>query len=146
MSHTLGWLKFSRRLLVVHFEKLRADLLSQLQLIMSFLNTSISEDRLLCAESNRDGLFKRSGPRKPTFDPYTPQMRMLIDSYIFKVDQALRDRNFRGLPKEYMPRWRSQCIPLHSKSTNLYGFLSVSGLTIAGEIIINCHCMTAKSA
>lgn len=104
MSHTLGWLKFSRHLLVVHFEELRANLLSQMQLITSFLNTSISEDRLLCAESNRDGLFKRSGPRKPTFDPYTPQMRMLIDSYILKVDQVLRDRNFRGLPQQYMPR------------------------------------------
>ena len=88
----------------MHFEELQAALVSQLQLITSFLNASVAEDRLLCAESNRDGLFKRSGPRKPTFDPYTPAMRELMDGYILTVDQALRDRNFSGLPLEYMPR------------------------------------------
>ncbi|KAG9263095.1 WSC domain-containing protein 1-like [Astyanax mexicanus] len=103
-SHVLSWLKFSRRLLVVHYEVLQMDLLPQLKLITAFLNASIPEHRLLCAESNRDGHFKRPGSRGLTFDPFTPDMRTRIDGYILSVDRALRDRNLSGLPQEYMPR------------------------------------------
>ncbi|KAG1970229.1 WSC domain-containing protein 1 [Pimephales promelas] len=104
VSHALAWLRFAHRLLVVHFENLQKDLVPQLKAISTFLNISISEERLLCTQSNRDGLFKRSGSRSLTFDPFTPEMRARIDGYIHTVDKALRDRSISGLPQEYMPR------------------------------------------
>ncbi|CAB1348071.1 unnamed protein product, partial [Coregonus sp. 'balchen'] len=103
-SHVLDWLRFGRRVLVVHFEELQTALVPRLRSIISFLNATVSEDRLLCAESNQDGHFKRSGARRPTFDPFTPDMRGLIDGLIRAVDQALRDSNHTGLPLEYLPR------------------------------------------
>ncbi|XP_067350805.1 sialate:O-sulfotransferase 1 isoform X2 [Channa argus] len=103
-SHALSWLKFGRHLLVVHYEELQRALLPQLRLITTFLNTTMSEERLFCAQSNQDGHFKRSGPQQPTFDPFTPDMRQMIDAFIHTVDQALKSRNFSGLPEEYLPR------------------------------------------
>ncbi|XP_024116408.1 WSC domain-containing protein 1 [Oryzias melastigma] len=102
-SHALSWLKFGRRLLVVHYEELQKALLPQLRLITAFLNVSVSEERLLCAQCNQDGHFKRSGGPQPSFDPFTPDMKQTIDSFIHTVDQALRSRNFSGLPQEYTP-------------------------------------------
>ncbi|KAG9341401.1 hypothetical protein JZ751_019209 [Albula glossodonta] len=103
-SHVLDWLKFGRRVLVVHYEDLQGALFPQLRLIASFLNVSVTEERLLCAESNQDGHFKRPGARQHGFDPFTPEMKRLIDGYILTVDRALRDSNYTGLPREYLPR------------------------------------------
>ncbi|KAI5626096.1 WSC domain-containing protein 1-like isoform X1, partial [Silurus asotus] len=103
-SHVLDWLRFGRKLLVLHYEELQESLVPKLRSVISFLNVSTSEERLLCAETNKDGHFKRSGARRPTFDPFTPDMRKLIDSYIKVVDQALRQNNHSGLPQEYIPR------------------------------------------
>nr|XP_055052760.1 WSC domain-containing protein 1 [Misgurnus anguillicaudatus] len=103
-SHVLDWLRYGKRLLVVHYEELQESLVPTLRTITSFLNVSVSEERLLCAECNKDGHFKRSGARRPTFDPFTPDMKRLIDGYIGAVDQALRASNHTGLPQEYLPR------------------------------------------
>ncbi|KAK3549474.1 hypothetical protein QTP86_001474 [Hemibagrus guttatus] len=104
LSHALAWLKFSRRLLVVHYEQLLTDLMHQLRLMTAFLNVTVPDERLLCAERNRDGHFKRTGSRRLTFDPFTEEMRTHINGYMREVDRALRDRNLSGLPQEHMPR------------------------------------------
>ncbi|XP_026877177.2 WSC domain-containing protein 1 isoform X1 [Electrophorus electricus] len=103
-SHALAWLKYSRRLLVLHYEELREDLRPRLKLVAAFLNASVSEGRLLCAASNRDGHFKRSAALRLADDPFTLDMRTRIDGYVRAVNRALRDRNLSGLPEEYMPR------------------------------------------
>uniref|UniRef100_A0A673IYU7 WSC domain-containing protein 1-like n=1 Tax=Sinocyclocheilus rhinocerous TaxID=307959 RepID=A0A673IYU7_9TELE len=103
-SHVLDWLHYGKNLLVVHYEELQESLVPTLRSITSFLNTSVSEERLLCAECNKDGHFKRSGARRPTFDPFTLDMKRLIDGYISTVYQALRASNHSSLPKEYLPR------------------------------------------
>lgn len=103
-SHVLDWLRYGKTLLVVHYEELQEALVPTLRSITSFLNASVSEESLLCAECNKDGHFKRSGARHPTFDPFTPDMKRLIDGYISTVDQALRASNHSGLPQEYLPR------------------------------------------
>ncbi|XP_064833245.1 sialate:O-sulfotransferase 1-like [Oncorhynchus masou masou] len=101
-SHALSWLQFGRRLLVVHYEDLQRALFPQLRLLTLFLNATMMEERLMCAKSNQDGHFKRSGgAQRPSFDPFTAEMRSTIDSYILTVDQALRDRNYNGLPHKY---------------------------------------------
>ncbi|MEQ2192223.1 WSC domain-containing protein 1 [Xenoophorus captivus] len=103
-SHALSWMKFGRRLLVVHYEEMQRALLSQLRLIAAFLNITISEERLLCSQSNQDGYFKRPGAQQPSLDPFTPDMRQMIDSFILTVDLALQSRNFSRIPQEYLPR------------------------------------------
>lgn len=89
---------------MVHYEELQRALFPQLRLVAAFLNVSITEERLLCAQSNQDGHFKRPGAQRTSFDPFTPDMRRMIDSFILTVDQALQSRNFSGLPQEYLPR------------------------------------------
>ncbi|KFV61834.1 WSC domain-containing protein 1 [Dryobates pubescens] len=103
-SHVLDWLKYGKRLLVVHYEDLKQSLIPKLKEMVEFLNVTVTEDRLLCVENNRDGNFKRSGAKQKDFEPFTQEMKALINSYILTVDEALRERNFTGLPREYVPR------------------------------------------
>ncbi|NXE55983.1 WSCD1 protein, partial [Casuarius casuarius] len=103
-SHVLDWLKYGKRLLVIHYEDLKQSLIPKLKEMVEFLNMTVTEDRLLCVENNRDGNFKRSGAKQKDFEPFTQEMKDLIDRYILTVDEALRRRNFTGLPREYVPR------------------------------------------
>ncbi|XP_007900007.2 WSC domain-containing protein 2 isoform X1 [Callorhinchus milii] len=103
-SHTLDWLQFGRKVLVVHYEELKRDLFKQLKRMVGVLGGQVSEDRLLCVECQKDGSFKRSGLRKLEYDPYTPQMKTLISSLIKTVDVALKLRNMTGVPEDYIPR------------------------------------------
>ncbi|XP_058853876.1 sialate:O-sulfotransferase 1-like [Acipenser ruthenus] len=103
-SHVLDWMKFGRRLLVIHYEELKRELFPQLRGIVDFLNVTASDEHLLCVESNQDGNFKRTGAKLRDFDPFTTEMKSLIDGYIKTVDDALRNSNFTGLPGEYVPR------------------------------------------
>ncbi|XP_010602292.1 WSC domain-containing protein 2 [Fukomys damarensis] len=103
-THTLDWLKFGRRVLVVHFEDLKQDLFAQLGRMVSLLGVAVREDRLLCVESQKDGNFKRSGLRKLEYDPYTADMQKSISAYIKLVDAALKGRNLTGVPDDYYPR------------------------------------------
>ncbi|XP_006532995.1 sialate:O-sulfotransferase 1 isoform X2 [Mus musculus] len=103
-SHVLDWLKYGKRLLVVHYEELRHSLVPTLREMVAFLNVSVSEERLLCVENNKEGSFRRRGRRPHDQEPFTPEMKDLINGYIRTVDQALRDHNWAGLPREYVPR------------------------------------------
>lgn len=103
-SHVLDWLKYGKRLLVVHYEELRRSLVPTLREMVAFLNVSVSEERLLCVENNKEGSFRRRGQRPHDPEPFTPEMKDLINGYIRTVDQALRDHNWAGLPREYVPR------------------------------------------
>ncbi|KAF6300156.1 WSC domain containing 1 [Rhinolophus ferrumequinum] len=103
-SHVLDWLKYGKRLLVVHYEELRHSLVPTLREMVAFLNVSVSEERLLCVENNKEGSFRRRGGRPHDPEPFTPEMKDLINGYIRTVDKALRDHNWAGLPREYVPR------------------------------------------
>lgn len=103
-THTLDWLRYGKKVLVVHFEDLKRDLFVQLQRMVALLGVPACEDRLLCVEGQKDGNFKRSGLRKLEYDPYTPEMRKVISGYIRTVDAALKLRNLSGVPEDYFPR------------------------------------------
>ncbi|NXX47681.1 WSCD2 protein, partial [Tricholaema leucomelas] len=103
-THTLDWLRYGKKVLVVHFEDLKRDLFVQLQRMVGLLGIAACQDRLLCVEGQKDGNFKRSGLRKLEYDPYTPEMRRLISGYIKTVDTALKLRNLSGVPDDYYPR------------------------------------------
>ncbi|XP_053557669.1 WSC domain-containing protein 2 [Bombina bombina] len=103
-THTLDWLKYGKNVLVVHFEDLKQDLFFQLKRMINMLGLPVLADRLLCVEGQKDGNFKRSGLRKLEYDPYSPEMRKMISSYIRTVDSALKHRNLTGVPDDYYPR------------------------------------------
>ncbi|NXG44316.1 WSCD2 protein, partial [Psilopogon haemacephalus] len=103
-THTLDWLRYGKKVLVVHFEDLKRELFVQLQRMVELLGIAACQDRLLCVEGQKDGNFKRSGLRKLEYDPYTPDMRKAISGYIKTVDTALRLRNLSGVPDDYYPR------------------------------------------
>ncbi|NXP04330.1 WSCD2 protein, partial [Thinocorus orbignyianus] len=103
-THTLDWLRYGKKVLVVHFEDLKRDLFIQLQRMVGLLGITACEDRLLCVEGQKDGNFKRSGLRKLEYDPYTPEMRKMISGYIKTVDTALKLQNLSGVPDDYYPR------------------------------------------
>ncbi|NWX00869.1 WSCD2 protein, partial [Caloenas nicobarica] len=103
-THTLDWLRYGKKVLVVHFEDLKRDLFVQLQRMVGLLGITACQDRLLCVEGQKDGNFKRSGLRKLEYDPYTPEMRKMISGYIKTVDAALKLRNLSGVPDDYYPR------------------------------------------
>ncbi|NXT36350.1 WSCD2 protein, partial [Pelecanoides urinatrix] len=103
-THTLDWLRYGKKVLVVHFEDLKRDLFVQLQRMVGLLGIAACQDRLLCVEGQKDGNFKRSGLRKLEYDPYTPEMRKMISGYIKMVDTALKLRNLSGVPDDYYPR------------------------------------------
>ncbi|NXJ86206.1 WSCD2 protein, partial [Trogon melanurus] len=103
-THTLDWLRYGKKVLVVHFEDLKRDLFGQLQRMVGLLGIAACQDRLLCVEGQKDGNFKRSGLRKLEYDPYTPEMRKMISGYIKTVDTALKLRNLSGVPDDYYPR------------------------------------------
>ncbi|XP_001510281.1 WSC domain-containing protein 1 [Ornithorhynchus anatinus] len=103
-SHVLDWLKYGKRLLVVHYEDLKRSLIPQLRAMVAFLNLTVAEDRLLCVQNNKDGNFKRLGTKLKDFEPFTQEMKAVIDRYIRTVDRALREKNYTGLPREYLPR------------------------------------------
>ncbi|XP_009477647.1 sialate:O-sulfotransferase 2 [Pelecanus crispus] len=103
-THTLDWLRYGKKVLVVHFEDLKRDLFVQLQRMVGLLGIAACEDRLLCVEGQKDGNFKRSGLRKLEYDPYTPEMRKMISGYIKTVDTALKLQNLSGVPDDYYPR------------------------------------------
>uniref|UniRef100_A0A9W3GSS1 WSC domain-containing protein 1 n=1 Tax=Camelus bactrianus TaxID=9837 RepID=A0A9W3GSS1_CAMBA len=48
-SHVLDWLRYGKRLLVVHYEELRRSLVPTLREMVAFLNVSVSEERLGCS-------------------------------------------------------------------------------------------------
>ncbi|OCT91573.1 WSC domain-containing protein 1 isoform X1 [Xenopus laevis] len=103
-SHALDWLQYGKKLIVVHYEDLKMDLIGKLRDILAFLKVPINEDRLLCVENNKDGNFKRIGSSQSSLEPFTQEMKNVIDGFIRTVDKALKARNFTGLPEEYMPR------------------------------------------
>ncbi|NXL67924.1 WSCD2 protein, partial [Chordeiles acutipennis] len=103
-THTLDWLRYGKKVLVVHFEDLKRDLFVQLQRMVGLLGIAACQDRLLCVEGQKDGNFKRSGLRKLEYDPYTPEMRKMISGYIKTVDTALKLCNLSGVPDDYYPR------------------------------------------
>ncbi|XP_031433348.1 WSC domain-containing protein 2-like isoform X3 [Clupea harengus] len=100
-SHTLAWLSYSGPLHVVHYEELRRDIFIHLRGLVLFLGLRLSVDRLLCAENQREGRFRRSGLHRLGYDPFTEDMRTSIDYHIKKVDIALRAKTFSGVPDEY---------------------------------------------
>ncbi|XP_070572868.1 sialate:O-sulfotransferase 2-like [Ptychodera flava] len=100
----LMWMQHCPKVLVIHYEDLLSDINSQLHRLLTFLNIEISQERLLCAELNSSGKFKRPSRNKGlSFDPFTQEMHEYVDIYIKAVAMALKLHGHPPLPKEYVP-------------------------------------------
>ncbi|CAH1230719.1 WSCD2 [Branchiostoma lanceolatum] len=97
----LEWIKHCKKLFVIHYEDLRKDLIGQIKRILTFLEVPVSEERLLCVETDKDGKFKRR--RHLDFDPYKAEMHEAIDIFIRSVGMALQLNNLTKIPQEYYP-------------------------------------------
>lgn len=103
-SLLLDWLNFGKKLHIVFYEDLKRDPITQIRGIMHFLGLEVSEERLLCLESQMEGRFKRPNTQKLDYDPFTPAMKEHVNKLIITVDDALKKNNMTGLLEEYMPR------------------------------------------
>ncbi|XP_038059640.1 WSC domain-containing protein 2-like [Patiria miniata] len=101
----VNFIQYSKRLHVVYYEDLQTRLYDVLKGIVNFLHVPVDEGRLLCVLSSPHGKFKRSGKRKNplTFDPYTEEMREMVELSLKTVSMALKLRNCSELPKDYNP-------------------------------------------
>ncbi|MBZ3886633.1 WSC domain-containing protein 2 [Sciurus carolinensis] len=102
-THTLDWLKFGKKVLVVHFQDLKQDLFVQLGHMVRLLGVAVREHRLLCVESQKDGNIKSSGLLRLEYDPYMTHMWCSISAYIKKVDAALQGCNLTSVPDDFYP-------------------------------------------
>ncbi|XP_075882109.1 sialate:O-sulfotransferase 2 [Nelusetta ayraudi] len=100
----LDWLNYGKKIHVVYYEDLKRDPVTQLRGVIHFLGLEVSEERLLCLESQLEGKFKRPNTQKLDYDPFTPAMKEQINKLITTVDDALKKKNLTGLPDEYMQR------------------------------------------
>ncbi|XP_077995802.1 sialate:O-sulfotransferase 2-like [Glandiceps talaboti] len=100
----LMWLQHCPKVLVIHYEDLMTDLNNQLRKMLTFLNIEINQERLLCAELNSSGKFKRPNRKKGmSFDPFTQEMHEYVQIYVKTVAMALQLHKQAPLPAEYAP-------------------------------------------
>ncbi|XP_071790324.1 sialate:O-sulfotransferase 2-like isoform X2 [Asterias amurensis] len=101
-----NYINSQQMLHIVYYEDLQTNLYENLKMMVKFLNVPVNEDRLLCVLSNPVGKCRRS--KKPTssstFDPFTEEMKEMINLNIKHVSMTLESRNYTGLPKDYSHR------------------------------------------
>ena len=69
-----------------------------LRRILWFLNLSEDEGRLLCAETNPTGLFKREHPKTTFGDPFTAKQKVVIKDSIRRLNKKLKEKRKETLP------------------------------------------------
>ena len=87
-SFLLSWLRFSRPLLIVQFEKLVADYKTELKRILDFLELDFNPQGLQCLGNNRTGYLKRFDKSEPYFSPEV----LLLIKHVYAVTKPLFDR------------------------------------------------------
>ncbi|XP_030831390.1 WSCD family member AGAP003962-like [Strongylocentrotus purpuratus] len=83
--------------LIIHYEDLKSDLATHLRTILNFMTADTnltaldaSEERFRCTVDHSTGSFKRNKTYM-TFDPFTNELRALIDGKIRYVLNRLRE-------------------------------------------------------
>lgn len=89
----------SQKVLVVHYENVKHDLIHEMRRILTFFHLPIDEDRLQCLAENKDGLFQREPSKTPEVVPFKMEMRKEMDRLIDHVNQKiLIQRGFDPMP------------------------------------------------
>ncbi|XP_071830998.1 sialate:O-sulfotransferase 2-like [Apostichopus japonicus] len=92
----INWINNCKRLLVVFFEDLERDPVRELTRMVTFLGQPLSPRRIMCAIYN----FRPMEAHRShmNFDPYTPEMHAILDSYIQEVNKTLLQKGGNPLP------------------------------------------------
>ncbi|XP_076812916.1 sialate:O-sulfotransferase 2-like [Clavelina lepadiformis] len=82
----------SSRPLVVYYEDLKQDHVKQMRRVVDFIGFKVTnlEERLLCLQLESTGLFKRS-PRKDGFNPYSRDQTELINEYVARLKNYMKE-------------------------------------------------------
>lgn len=84
----LSWgLNYTGDVLIVYYEDLVDNVEKTLRDILNFINFSINEELLACALRRKEGIYRRK--KRLNFEPYTAQMRKMIESKRIQVYEEL---------------------------------------------------------
>lgn len=85
----LSWAKqFPRRLKIVFYDDLVANVETTLRDILQFINHKVDEELFACALSRKEGIYKRR-KRLIRFDPFTKEMHTRIEEKTKEVYSKL---------------------------------------------------------
>ena len=96
----MNWLNTSSNVLFVHYDDLQTNTYEELVKMTQFLNLTSDTERLSCAVQEfpaygatgvrlGDEAYGNKRRVYQTENPYTPEMRKLIDSYVQQVNESL---------------------------------------------------------
>ena len=82
----------------LHFQELKEDPIGEMKKLLSHLQLEVDPGRLDCLEKNSEGKFHRA--KQESIDPFSGELKTLLDRYILTADSILREKSGRGLPLE----------------------------------------------
>ena len=85
------------KLLLVHYEELKAELEPGLKEIRNFLRLNPDPERLKCILNDRDGSYKRPEPEKKEF-PFTKSQIDFVMGHLCNVSRFLEYHAIKPLP------------------------------------------------
>ena len=86
-------------MLVVHYENVKFDVLTEMRKILNFFDMPISEKRLECLFKHKDGLFHREPTKSPDVVPFNKEIRSAMDNVISHVNEnILKKRGYDPMP------------------------------------------------
>ena len=85
--------------LVVHYENVKHDTLSEMFKVLDFFHMPIDQNRLQCLQKHKDGLFQREASKTPEVVPFSASLRKEIDRIIDHVNvNILQARGYDPMP------------------------------------------------
>lgn len=101
-----NWTVFStpEQVLVIHYENVKHDLLSEMRKILNFLHLPVDELRLQCLEKYKKGLFRRKEivtkkEEKGNVIPFSKEIRSSMDKLVDHLNQhILIKRGYESIP------------------------------------------------
>ena len=66
--------------------------------LLGHLQLEVDSGRLFCIEKHSEGKFHRA--KQESIDPFSVELKTLLDKYILTADSILREKSGRGLPLE----------------------------------------------
>ena len=80
------------------FQELKEDPTAELKKLLYYLKVEVDPGRLHCIEKHSEGKFHRG--KQESVDPFSEELKTLLDRYILTADSSLREKTGRGLPLE----------------------------------------------
>ena len=78
-----------KKVLVVHYENVKFDVLTEMRKILNFFDMPISEKRLECLFKHKDGLFHREPTKTHEIVPFNQEIRSAMDNVISHVNEKI---------------------------------------------------------